>query len=74
MKEKDLRDEILEKVKEYCKLFHGGKEFTAGETKIPFLKGLSFKNISISFSASSWYGLFLNIHKYTKNIWHTQVF
>ncbi len=36
MKEKDLRDEILEKVKEYCKLFHGGKEFTAGETKIPF--------------------------------------
>ena len=36
MKEKELRDEILEKVKEYCKLFHGEKEFTAGETKIPF--------------------------------------
>ena len=36
MEEKELRDEILEKVKEYCKLFHGGKEFIAGETKIPF--------------------------------------
>ena len=36
MEEKELRDEILEKVKEYCKLFHGEKEFTAGETKIPF--------------------------------------
>ena len=36
MKEKELRDEILEKVKEYCKLFHSEKEFTAGETKIPF--------------------------------------
>ena len=36
MEEKELRDEILEKVKEYCKLFHSGKEFVPGETKIPF--------------------------------------